>query len=45
MMIANNLLKEYDIYHVVASSKHLSREAYVSTSLQTSHVSRNVGHV
>jgi hypothetical protein len=32
MIIANNLLKEYGIYHFAASSKHFSREAFVSTS-------------
>jgi hypothetical protein len=42
MIIANNLLKEYDIFHFDASSKHLSREVYVSTSPRTSHASQNV---
>jgi hypothetical protein len=45
MIIANNLLKEYDICHFAASSKHLSREAYVSTSPRTSHASRIVADV
>jgi hypothetical protein len=45
MIIANNLLKEYIIYHFAASSKHLSREAFVSTSPQTSHASQNVDDV
>jgi hypothetical protein len=45
MIIANNLLKEYDICHFAASSKHLSREASVSICLQTSHASRNMADV
>jgi hypothetical protein len=45
MIIANILLREYDICHFAASSKHLSREASVSTSPQTSHASQNVTHV
>jgi hypothetical protein len=45
MIIANSLLREYDICHFVASFKHLSREASVSTSPQTSRASRNVLHV
>jgi hypothetical protein len=45
MNIANDLLKEYDICHFAGSSKHLSREAYVSTSKRTSHASRNVADV
>jgi hypothetical protein len=42
MIIVNNLLKKYDIYHFTASSKHLSREVSVSTSPWTSHASQNV---
>jgi hypothetical protein len=45
MIIANSLLKEYNIYHFDASSKHLSREASVSTCSRTSHASRNVADV
>jgi hypothetical protein len=37
MIIAYNLLKEYGFCHFATSSKHLSREAPVSTSLRTSH--------
>jgi hypothetical protein len=44
MIITNSLLKEYDICHFAASSKHLLREAYVSTSPRTSHASQNVAH-
>jgi hypothetical protein len=45
MIIANNLLKEYNICHFAASSKHLSREVFVSTSPRTSHASQNVADV
>jgi hypothetical protein len=45
MIIANNLLKEYDIYHFAASSKHLSTEASVSTIPRTSHASQNMADV
>jgi hypothetical protein len=45
IIIANNLLKEYDIFHFDASSKHLSREASVSTSQRTSHASQIVANV
>jgi hypothetical protein len=45
MIIANSLLKEYEICHFDASSKHLSREAYVSTSPRTSHASQNSADV
>jgi hypothetical protein len=45
MIIANNLLKEYDICHLAASSKHLSREASVLTSPWTSHASQNMADV
>jgi hypothetical protein len=45
MIIANCILKEYDICHFATSSKHLSREASVSTSPRTSHASQNVADV
>jgi hypothetical protein len=45
MIIATNLLKVYNIYHLDASSKHLSREASVLISPRTSHASRNVADV
>jgi hypothetical protein len=45
MIIAKNLLKEYDICHFAAPFKHLSREVSVSTSLRTSHASRSVADV
>jgi hypothetical protein len=45
MIITNNLLKEYDIYHFGASSKQLSREVSVLTSPRTSHASRDLADV
>jgi hypothetical protein len=45
MIIANSLLKEYGICHFAASYKHLSSEAYVSTSPSTSHASQNLADV
>jgi hypothetical protein len=45
MIIAYNLLKEYDTCHFATSSKHLSREVSVSTRLWTSHTSRNMADV
>jgi hypothetical protein len=45
MIIANNLLREYNICHFATCSKHLSREVSMSTSPWTSHASRNVTHV